>query len=873
MEKENTDSENEQIDNENIDQSKQIDANKIPKPVPAGSDTTMQPVEAPLTEDTIAIKKPVLTSKKETPITFDGDSSEEKEEPAAESTEEPERRLKIFCYNCAQKLDLTHMEPFSKIECPSCSGEIIVPKWWDNYLLEESCGIGGMAKVFRGLDLALDREVAIKILNNDICDDESKSKLFLHEARTAATLNHYAILPIYTCGEFEDQAYFVMQYMGGGSLDQELERDEDHPLTITESIKWLKDICEALDNARRHGIIHHDIKPGNFMLDEDRNVKIGDFGISQALYDSRSEEITELTKQWGSPDYVSPEKILKGKESYLGDIYSLGATFYHLLTKETPFDNHDVDSMLKAKTLKDPIDIRKLRDDIPEYLAKLIMSMMDRTPEVRPTYRDIIAELNSAKKGAGSSVQKKRATGARPKPAVTVAKKPAPKAAMNVGKPSMENFDPSKYGIKKKNPIVSLIKTVVILGLIAYGANFLWSGGYLADIIPNAPGPAKPDYFPVITKLISQGKTIEAAKLAQTKMGAPQSSLKALKQAAMQSAISIFMNNDKEAYNQSKFIAEQLLSAGVSDDAPELAVLKYLSHKSIPSHTLREQIADSSEIALVGEVAIFAKETYKNGNKSERRVAIKNYADLTPKVPGDYWGLGWGKRVQLWYDWTVARKGDINLLEPIFRSTKSGLILMQESGETTSSDSETSDSSVSISDLSVEWLENHRSFAADRPKPGNLVISDELLEPYIEGLADQYKEQEKKRAKLLAGVKLKLCEMMLVKPYKGSLKLKDGKNVKGTIIANARGLMIKPKGGKTERVHWDDVPPGQFVKMLVFYAKNSEASKSSKASGIYLQIAVLSDWYGQYKNAVTAAKKAVAVDSAAEPKVVEYMLK
>jgi len=871
MEKEYTESENENNENEKSDQSKPIDANKIPKPVPAGSNTTIQPSEAPLTEDTIAIKKPVITPKTEKPITFDDDSSEKEEEPPVETPDEPERRLKIFCYNCAQKLDLTHMEAFSKVECPSCSGEIIVPKWWDNYLLEESCGIGGMAKVFRGLDLALDREVAIKILNGDICDDESRSKLFLHEARTAATLNHYAILPIYTCGEFENQAYFVMQYMGGGSLDQELERDEDHPLTITEATKWLKDICEALDNARRHGIIHHDIKPGNFMLDDDRNVKIGDFGISQALHDSRSDEMTELTKNWGSPDYVSPEKILKGKESYLGDIYSLGATFYHLLTKETPFDNHDVESMLKAKTLKDPIDIRKLRDDIPEHIAKLIMSMMDRIPEVRPTYRDIIAELNSVKKTSAGQSQRRRPSVSKPRSAVH--NQPAQKTPLKVGKGSMDSFDPSKYGIKKKNPVVSLIKTVVILGLLAYGGNYLWTNGYIDDFKATLFGAVKPDYFPSITKLIEEGNSVEAAKLAQTKLGTPQSSEEALKQVAIQLAISTYMNNDKDAYNQCNFIAERLLSSGVSDEAPELALLKYLSHKNIPSITLREQLVDLSELALVGEVAIFAKETYKNGNKSERRVAIKNYADMSANVAEEYWGLGWGKRIQLWYDWTVSKKGNLNALEPIFRKTKSGLILMQESNGTASSDATSGNTSFTMSDLNVEWMENNRKFATARPKPDTFAITDELVAPYIAELPDKDKQQEQKRIQLLRGTKAKLCKMLLIKPYKGSLKLKDGDAVQGTIMANAKGLMIRPKSGKPKRVLWSDVPLDQLVKLLAFYAKKSESSNNKKAAEAYLRIAVLCDWYGRYQNAVTAANKAVALDSAIEPKVIEYMLK
>ncbi|NOY74268.1 MAG: serine/threonine protein kinase, partial [Kiritimatiellaeota bacterium] len=278
----------------------------VPKPIPRGGSTTAQPEEEPLSEDTIQINRSTLNN----------------DPPAAQpESDAQKKRLKIFCYNCGQKLDLTDMTPFSQISCPSCSSSIIVPRWFDNYLLEELCGTGGMSVVYRGLDLALDREVAIKILNKKSVDNDGKNKLFLHEARTVATLNHFAILPIYTCGEYEGQAYFVMQYMSGGSLDVEIAKTKGEGLSVDESCKWLKDVAEGLDNAKRHGIIHHDIKPGNFMLDGDRNVKIGDFGISQALHAEDSDEMAQIAASWGSPQYVSPERVQTGGESHLGDIY------------------------------------------------------------------------------------------------------------------------------------------------------------------------------------------------------------------------------------------------------------------------------------------------------------------------------------------------------------------------------------------------------------------------------------------------------------------------------------------------------------------------------------------------------------------------
>ena len=881
----------ESIENNVEYDAKTVDANKIPKPVPSGGNTEINPSEHPLTEDTISIKRSdVISDANDIPVGNNqvppeaGDQVPEKhpvkestesdpaEEPAPapEESAEPERKLKIFCYSCGQKLDLTFMEPFSEVECPSCSHTLIVPKWWDNYLLEEVCGIGGMAKVYRALDLALDREVAIKVLNEDIAENENLSKMFLHEARTAATLNHYAILPIYTCGEFEGKAYFVMQYMGGGSLEKELERDEDHPLTVTEAIKWLKDICEALDNARRHGIIHHDIKPGNFMLDDDRNVKIGDFGISQALYDSRSEELTELTKEWGSPEYVSPEKILTKSETYLGDIYSLGATFYHLLTKEPPFDNHDIPSMLKAKTIKDPIDIKKLRSDIPEPIAKLIMSMMDRTPEARPTYRDIVAELNSVKKASAPLAVKRKTGPIVPKKKPLAKKTPTSPVPMTVNKEKLDNFDMAKYGIKKKNPIVSFLKTVIFLGLLGYGGFYLWENGYLAGIIPNAPEPYKTDYLPEVTKLISAGKSVEAARVAKMKLNSGELSNAALKQAAIQLAINSYLNNDPDPAKNCKALGQHLLSVDVSPDSPEIVLLKYLYEKNADADAMRKKLLDlkANELMLVGEVAVFVKETYYSASKISRKEALKNYAALSPNVPADCWGLGWGKRIQKWYDWTVAKKGNLSDLEPLFRRTKAGLILMQENSSASSDNS-----NLSIDLLTSKWLEGHRAFAAARPKPEDYVFDEQATSAYIAGLPPEKRDEESKRLELISNIKFQLCEKMFIHPYKGIVQLADGSKLSGEVIGNSKEIMLHKAPTTLKHIAWSEVPVNQLLRMLAFYAHGLETREQSKAAREYLSLAVFADWYGKYKSAAIFAHKAVALDTDLESAVINYMMR
>ena len=306
----------------------------------------------------------------------------------SDSGDQAIRQIKIFCYKCQQKLDVTGLLPFAHISCPSCGADLIIPKWFDNYLLEEPCGRGGMASVYRALDIALDREVALKILDTG---NAGGMESFLNEARTAATINHSGVIPIYTCGIFEDQAYIVMQFMGGGSLERILSQKKGAPLPVDDVMQWIHDVAEGLEYAARHGIIHHDVKPGNIMLDADGNAKIGDFGIARRM----GNEEYSMKDSYGSPLYVSPEKVSSGTEDSSGDIYSLGATFYHLLTGIPPFQHENLEELLWARVRQNPVSPHQLRPGISPLISSLILRMMNRRPEMRPGYEEIIRNLNA----------------------------------------------------------------------------------------------------------------------------------------------------------------------------------------------------------------------------------------------------------------------------------------------------------------------------------------------------------------------------------------------------------------------------------------------------------------------------------------------
>jgi len=300
-------------------------------------------------------------------------------------------KLRIYCHQCNQKLDVTNLNAFDTVPCPTCKTSLIVPKWFDSYLLEEECGSGGAAIVYRSLDITLDREIAIKIfIGND--NSPQFTEIFLHEGRVTASLNHPGIVPIYSCGQFEGQCFLIMQYMPNGTMEAKIKKDE--PLKISQVLSWILDITLALKMALQAGVIHHDVKPANMLLDSDNDVKITDFGLAYALHDIQSESLRTELGSFGSPDYVSPEKVEYGTETHKGDIFSLGVTLYELLTKEKPFKRNKGEDDILEERAKHPIKPpHELRPEISSKLSNFVMRLMSKDPDRRPEYDTIIEEL------------------------------------------------------------------------------------------------------------------------------------------------------------------------------------------------------------------------------------------------------------------------------------------------------------------------------------------------------------------------------------------------------------------------------------------------------------------------------------------------
>jgi serine/threonine protein kinase len=261
------------------------------------------------------------------------------------------------------------------------------------YLVDGEIGRGGSAVVYRGTDLKLGRQVAIKVLPPELAYNESVRTRFIREAQTAAGLSHPNIVPIYSVDEKDGLVYFVMGLVVGQSVASHLAREHSWPADRTERV--LREVADALAYAHSRGVVHRDVKPDNILIERDTGrALVSDFGIARA-----SEGETRLTLTGvavGTPAYMSPEQALGERElDGRSDVYSLGIVGYHMLIGEQPFKASSAAAMLVKHVSEIPPRVNSKRADVPNYLAHAIDRAMSKRPEDRWTnaseFRDALA--------------------------------------------------------------------------------------------------------------------------------------------------------------------------------------------------------------------------------------------------------------------------------------------------------------------------------------------------------------------------------------------------------------------------------------------------------------------------------------------------
>src|SRR5471030_1476462 len=236
-----------------------------------------------------------------------------------------------------------NMPPLSTVPCTKCGQPVMMPMQLRQFELRGIIGSGGMGNVYRAWDTTLERMVAVKLMKAELLEDTVALESFFREARACARLNHTNIIHIYTFDEWEGQRYLVMELADRGSLDARIEKLRLIPeLDVLDiGIK----IASALDMALKYDLLHCDIKPGNILFNADHEPKLVDFGLARKT--DAEQESGEFTR--GTPFYVAPEKIKREPETFLSDMYSLGATLYHAITGYVPFDAPTVEEVITAQ--------------------------------------------------------------------------------------------------------------------------------------------------------------------------------------------------------------------------------------------------------------------------------------------------------------------------------------------------------------------------------------------------------------------------------------------------------------------------------------------------------------------------------------------
>ncbi|PWU68913.1 Stk1 family PASTA domain-containing Ser/Thr kinase [Gracilibacillus dipsosauri] len=248
----------------------------------------------------------------------------------------------------------------------------------DRYQVKKLVGGGGMANVYLGNDLILDREVAIKVLRLEYANDDEFIKRFHREAQAATSLSHPNIVSIYDIGE-EDQIYYmVMEYIDGMTLKQYIQLHA--PIELEEVLDIMAQISSAIGHAHDNGIIHRDIKPQNMLIDQYGQVKVTDFGIAVAL---SATALTQTNSVLGSIHYLSPEQARGGKANVKSDIYSLGIVMFEMITGTLPFSGQSAVSIALKHLQKDLPSIREWKANIPQSVENIMLKATTKDPLYR----------------------------------------------------------------------------------------------------------------------------------------------------------------------------------------------------------------------------------------------------------------------------------------------------------------------------------------------------------------------------------------------------------------------------------------------------------------------------------------------------------
>lgn len=257
-----------------------------------------------------------------------------------------------------------------------------------HYQITDKLGEGGMGVVYKAHDTKLDRTVALKFLPSRFTESTENKERFIHEAKTAATLNHSNICTIYSIDEYDGQQFISMEYVEGTTLREKLYSDQ---LKLSSVLRYSKQIVDALSSAHAKGIVHRDIKPENIMVDEHDHIKVMDFGLARV---KGTKNLTKEGQIVGTMPYMSPEQIQYGEADERSDLFSFGIVLYEMLTGVHPFKGEYEQATWFNLINKTPEPPSSIRPEIPPSIEDVVYRCLEKESDKRyQSARDLSLEL------------------------------------------------------------------------------------------------------------------------------------------------------------------------------------------------------------------------------------------------------------------------------------------------------------------------------------------------------------------------------------------------------------------------------------------------------------------------------------------------
>ena len=309
--------------------------------------------------------------------------------------------MRFQCNQCQCILDID-AQPGELVACGNCSSAVTVPPTptspgaiLGDFAIVREIGVGGMGTVYLARQISLDRDVALKVLLPTFAEDIAFIQSFINEARAAASVNHPNIVQAYAVNSDQGLYYFAMEFVDGSPLQKLLE--QNGPLPVDKVIDIASEIISALAYAwQERKIIHRDIKPDNIMITSSGQAKLADLGLARKITEQNPDGSAEL---YGTPQYIAPELLLGHPATSASDIYSLGATLYHLLSGQYPFTAEQPEEIVNMHIFNELPALTSVKPDVPAPLAAMIETMLAKRPAQRyANYTELLEDLKRVKK-------------------------------------------------------------------------------------------------------------------------------------------------------------------------------------------------------------------------------------------------------------------------------------------------------------------------------------------------------------------------------------------------------------------------------------------------------------------------------------------